>query len=526
MTTGSPSDMPSFPDAPGPPAAAAPRPAFQGMSPAKIANRNVIGRVVFGIATLALFLLTLFWWEFGDLWGPGISALLAYSFFALHVAIGGRRLSAFDPVVWVPVSMLLFYFGMPVSVELLATEPVTYDAWRAGISPSIGRGFATLLMGLVAFCWGTHLAGLEDRSHPKPPGHSDLVYATPAMILMLGSIAMIAAGIAIVGPSVVFGYYDEWWAAKQAGADQRFIDMGLFFAMAGIFAALASDDPNQRLRRYFAFAVAAALAFIMIQKGDRSGLIGLGVGAGWCYTQRIRRVRPVYALAGAAVALLLLPVLKEFRDTKALTEASATSARDLLSASFYEMGSSANAMVYSLDLIPAEADYVYGLTYADALLQAIPNVTLSKGKSFVLFGVGGGSNIRVSPSAWITSVINPVWWENGGGYGYAMVAEFYYNFGLPSIPFGMAVLGWLLAKVRNSSNRSALWLVASALLLGAMAFYVRNVIGVPLKFATWPLIGLIVIRGAVKLVSGPPRGGPLPEPLGGISEAPDVQSWH
>jgi oligosaccharide repeat unit polymerase len=323
------------------------------------------------------------------------------------------------------------------------------------------------------------------------------------MAMTLGSLLMVAGGVALVGPSVVFGLYEDWWAAKAAGADARFVDVGLIFATSGVFGLIASDDPRQPLRRYFALFIAALIAFLYVQKGARSPLIALCVGVGWCYSQRIKRIQPIMALAAAVVALMVLPMIKEFRHTKQISESSTLGPRKLMAQAFFEMGSSASVMGYTLDLIPATESYAYGITYLDAFLQAIPNLGITPGKSFVLYGLGKeyAHGTRISPSSWITEQLNPIWFDNGGGYGFAMVAEFYYNFGMPAVLIGMTGCGFLMARVRNASRRSDLWLVGSALLFAAMVAWVREVVGVPFKIATWPVIGLFLIGFAFRTFS-------------------------
>jgi hypothetical protein len=472
----------------------------------RYAAANLIARAWFGVAALVLLMLTQFWSDLHLSWGPGVSTIVAYLFFVVHLVLCGRRVSALDPVVWVPVSMLLFYFGMPIAVEVLFADPApTYaEAWHLDISPNLNRGFCGLLMAFVAFLWGIHLAGITNLSRPYRGDRSkDLPLALPAFVMMLGGMAMVAFGIALVGPSVVFGNYGDWWEAKAGGADARFVDMGILFAMSGVFGTLASDNPRAPLRRYFALGCAAVLAVVLIMKGDRSDLIALGMGTGWCYTQRIKRVRGITILAVFLFVVSAVPMLKEFRDYRSVEESSRTSVRNLWGSALYELGSSANAFVYTLDLVPSRGGYLFGLTYVEAVLEAIPNFGLKPGKSFVFFGgpIQTRFGLRLSPSAWITKELNPIWYENAGGYGFTMAGEWYYNFGMFAVVPGMALMGYLLVRMRNASVRSAMRLAASAMLLGAMAIYVRNIIAYPLKMATWPIFGLFVIRGIFSMLA-------------------------
>jgi oligosaccharide repeat unit polymerase len=287
------------------------------------------------------------------------------------------------------------------------------------------------------------------------------------------------------------------------------------FAEAGIFALFASDEPNARWRRWLGYALIPLVALIVIQKGDRTALIALGVGAGWCYTQRIRRLGWMPVLAVAFSALVVMPVIGEWRSQRSLEASKQRSVYELFGSSLYNMGSSVNAIIYTVELVPAEKNYAWGETFMHAAIQAIPNVSLTKGKEFV------ETSIEDSPSLWITWVIAPEWAAANGGYGFAMAAEWYYNFGMVGILVGMALSGWAMARARNAARNSSLALVWSATLFAALTIWVRNVVGYALKFAVWPIVGLWIIsrllgmlrrRGRVSAVARVPEPFPQPEP--------------
>jgi oligosaccharide repeat unit polymerase len=472
------------------------------------------GRVLFGLVTLALSGAVLWWNALGKPFGPGTSAGIAYFLFGLHVVLLFGRISPLDPLLWTPFALLLFYFGEPVVIEWLgAIAPLAYDPWLGGNGAYVDRGFAASALAVAGFLWGIHLAGVRHlASDPRRDPIGDRSLGTTAVIFTLGALAMVALGIAIVGPSVVFGIYSDWWDAKLLGADQRWIDMGLVFSNAGVFALLASDEPRARWRRWFAYLLMPLLMLIAIQKGDRTGLIALGVGAGWCYTQRIARMRWSVVLAAAFVALLAMPVISEWRAQRSLEATKRAGVVQLLGNSLYNMGTSVNALVYTLELIPREKGYAWGSTFLNAALQAIPNVSLTKGKEWAQ------GDLEDSPSTWITWVINPLWAATGGGYGYSMAAEWYYNFGPLGMMVGMPLTGFFLARVRNKARNSSLAMIWSATLFAAMTIWVRNIVGYALKVAVWPIIGIWVVHRLLLLLRGRARrrsgelAAPAPEP--------------
>ena len=457
------------------------------------------GRVIFGLASLVLYVLSLFWYSMGEPFGPGVACSFAFGLFALHLALGYGRMAALDPLIWVPVSMLMFYFGTPVVIEWLRL-PVRggYDTLEVGNILIVNRGYCVALFALASLLWGIHLSGIR-RVDPAPRRDEtmDRSLGPAALLYALGALAMVAFGIALVGPSRVFGLYSDWWDAKLiGGADERFIDMGTIFAYAGVYALLATDEPGARWRRYLAYAAAASIVFVTVQKGDRSGLVALCVGAGWVYSQRVGRLRWQMVVAAAVVGLCLMPVIGEWRSQRRLDESKQSTIRELLGDSLGNMGSAVNSIHFTVDLIPRTKGYYWGGTFRYALVSAIPNITFTRGKWFAR------GTIEDTPSNWLTSIISPVWYANGGGHGFSMVAEWYYNFGFPGVWLGMALCGYLLARVRNSANRSSLALVFSATLFAGMAVWVRNVLGAPLKVMIWPVIGLFLIDRLLRMLRG------------------------
>jgi len=457
----------------------------------------VAGRISFGVLTVVFFAASVFWNDLGKPFGPGVACALAFGMFGLHMLLVGKRVSPLDPLVWIPISVLMFYFGTPVVIEWLRFPTRGgYDPWMGGNQPFMERGYCVALFSHASLLWGIYLAGVRPlERYPRRDETMDRSLGPAALLFTLGSIAMVVGGIAIVGPSTVFGIYQDWWDAKlYGGADERFIDVGTVFAYAGVFALLATDEPGARWRRYLAYGVALMVAVVTVQKGDRSGLVALGIGAGWVYSQRVARLRWAPILAAAAVTVLLMPVVAEWRAQRNLDDSQRSSPLELLGSSLANMGSSVNAITYTVELVPKEKGYYWGGTFRYAVLTAIPNVTLTKGKKFL------GSNIEDTPANWITAIINPVWYSNNGGHGFAMAAEWYYNFGFPGIAIGMAFCGWIIARARNAANRSSLALIWSATLFAAMAIWVRNVLGAPFKIAVWPIIGLFVIDRVIRLL--------------------------
>ena len=83
--------------------------------------------------------------------------------------------------------MLLFYFGVPISIEILyeVPPPQGYDAWKMGRLPeNLDRGYAMALLTMASFIWGMHLAGFRNLARgPDPSAPRDRTLVIPAYLI-------------------------------------------------------------------------------------------------------------------------------------------------------------------------------------------------------------------------------------------------------------------------------------------------------------------------------------------------------
>jgi oligosaccharide repeat unit polymerase len=466
---------------------------------------RVFGATLFGVAALGAYVPTQFWSERDFSWGPGAMALTAGLLFLLHLVLVWRRTAPLDPAVWLPVGLIFFYFGGPIAVEGIGGAEFDYDPWRIGTATNLSRGYCGVLLAFASFLAGMHMAGVRDLSKLTARASVDQSLALPALLLSLGALGMITVGVAVVGPAVVFGTYERWWGAKAAGADPRFVDMGIVFAQAGMFGLVASYHPKRRYRLYLAALVALLLAYVAIQKGARASLMATGVGLVWCYCQRVGRISPAVTSAFVFFGLLLFPVLGEYRVTKSLEEVQERSISETFGKSIYDLGASAPTLFYTMDLVPEATGYARGIGFAESLFQLIPNLSINAGSNHLT------NDLKAFHSNWLVWQVNPTW-APYGTYGSSMAGELYFNFGVPGILLGCTLVGFLSGWLRSAAQDSPLKLTASALYFGCMIIYIRNPIGVPLKNLVWSVVGLLIIRGILSLLTRGPASAPLSRP--------------
>jgi oligosaccharide repeat unit polymerase len=293
----------------------------------------------------------------------------------------------------------------------------------------------------------------------------------------------------VAGLDVVTADYGVRRTAEKFGiADFRLFGSGFLFAMGGVYGVFASHTRQRAMYTHFALLSAVTIAVLLILTGDRGGLSAFMIAAGWAYTQRIGQIKRWYVVVGFIFALVVMPVIKDFRETQSV-ENEDRSVRSLVASTIYEMGMTLQVFCYTLEHIPRNKGYDWGVAFFSQTVNQIPNLGLNPGAYF------GLDLLKHDPSHWLTSTANPSKYHyQAGGYGYALGAQWYFDFGLTGVFLGMTLTGWFLGWVRNVSRRSPMMLTFSALLLGMFALVIRNDLGYPLRTLLWPMMGLLLLR--------------------------------
>jgi hypothetical protein len=463
---------------------------------AQIPAEHSPGLSLIGIAfflPVATSLTALVWlWPDSDPISPLGCLVLSLLFFAVHFALCGKRLGAFDPGIWVPVLFIIHYFGMVIPVELIPDSGYyTYDSYNYGL-PQVARGFALALSVLALFLLGFHLLPTLDRNcWPDLTKPAAPAVVGSAMVLMLGGVAMIAIGVPVAGLGVVLGSYGEMKEAQKfALSDFRLIGAGFLFAAAGTYGVFATIDRIHSTRFRVAVVCAVFILAFLLLTGDRAGMSLVIFAGGWALTQRVLRVPRWLTIGGFMFMFLLMPMVKEYREYRDIQETQTLSPVQLASATFYEMGSSVQVYSFTIDRIPSEKSFNWGMSVVSQVINIIPNIWGSAGSRYLKF-----DPLVYNPSKWVTWTASPnKYYNKGGGFGYAVGAEWYFNFGYPGVYFGMIWMGWLTAFLRNRSRTGAMWLIASSLYFGLMIGAVRNDIGYPLRTMAWPLVGFFILN--------------------------------
>jgi oligosaccharide repeat unit polymerase len=295
-------------------------------------------------------------------------------------------------------------------------------------------------------------------------------------------------GIALVGPSIVFGRYSDVWRHRSQGVDFRLLIVGMMFSRAATLAIVASHTHRLRWLTWGAITYTLGLLVLFAQLGDRSALVSFALATGWVVSQRVRRIPGVVVAAAACAGFTLLPIIGEYRETRSVESREPS---DVFSTFFRQSGATIQTFAYTLDYVPQEREYSYGMTYVRALGSLVPNLGVETGKDFLPAGE------EYDPGYWLALTIAPHQITDKGAFGYSLGAELYFNFGVPGVLLGAILFGYLTAGVRNGARRSSMSLLWSALFFASGGIVVRNVMSYPLMVAVWPFAAVVMLQAVL-----------------------------
>jgi oligosaccharide repeat unit polymerase len=315
-----------------------------------------------------------------------------------------------------------------------------------------------ITMALGAFVLGT---GLGFHSVPAERHTSEKSMARHARStsflfwngvgLFLGSAFAIIYLYAVVGN--IFAYSR---VQLYAGiGDTRGLGFALLVLPTAILMLVCGA--KSRSQRMFAYLSAATAFLTVMFLGERSAaLFPAFVGAA-LWVNLGRRIPALVVIASAAVLLMVIPAVSHLRAlgpySKINTDDVVRSVEKISALdAIVELGGTVVLVANVARWVPKEEPYLYGLTYAKALTQAIPNISTSISTSpreVVKHGSwSAAERARIlAPADWYIFRTNRYMFDSGGGSGFSTVAEAYMNFGIFGIFFVFLLIGFILSRL-------------------------------------------------------------------------------
>lgn len=443
----------------------------------------LVGITVFAVSTICVFV----GGQSLDITFSHLLVPVTFCFFIIVWNITYGKAFA-DPINYLLISLLVFHssesllflFGMKGFGVLSSLPASPYDYTRSNLIIVIGVLF--LLIGAVV------------AKHKKKKirffskNHISWNIAKPAVGTTLLAIGFIA---------FAFDMDPAWFTS----AYREFGDQTLYrliwsntLPVAGFIFLLS----NKRLLRYSGYAVLIILFVIYAAMGNRGYAFSILLTAFWLYNFKYRSVRLVTGLLFAFLIVVLVAVfyqLKPLTVQEKLNLSSYTFTFDELSPiiSLLEEGSATyRSTLYTVQMIPEYKDYDYGGSYVWALSTIIPNI----------FGDIHPAKLRKNPSIWLTWCITPKAARQGRGYGFSIIAEGYYNFGIIGVVSVMLLVGWFISRLtlvadRSTTNTST---VVLAIILHNLLWGVRNAAESIVRPIVWEIMCLFTIYLLVQFV--------------------------
>ena len=148
--------------------------------------------------------------------------------------------------------------------------------------------------------------------------------------------------------------------------------------------------------------------------------------------------------------------------------------------------------MHTVQYIPENKNFDLGKSYLWGATTVFPNIFSDNHPA---------TSLRKSPSEWFKWTFNPIQAEKGQGYGFNIISEAYYNFGIYGVMFIMLFLGVFITKLSIWSQVAKSNMVITSLLLHNIFWGIRNTFQSIIRSIIWEISILIVIYLLLNLLS-------------------------
>ena len=314
-----------------------------------------------------------------------------------------------------------FHVGLvvPHALGLLGTD---VPSWLR--SSAMGTALGLFSTAAVAYTLGA------TRPRPAAPLPEAAMPAQQELFLAGCCVAVVGAALLWAGVRQL-GFLSRGYSAYfelATSSDVRLFGFGMMLFPMGLLVAAAGATPRGMI---LLGAMLAAVLGPLALRGFRGPFLVHSIALLAIWARKDRRVARGLALAVAAVAISLLPLIRMTRNLDA--DGSRSRERPALLLVLAETGGSLYPLVATAERVESGAERLWmGESYAMALKRIVPNVAERWSRP---------SNPMIPPNAWLTKLADPWLYEHGGGFGYSGVAEPYLNFGRPGVVLFFFLLG-------------------------------------------------------------------------------------
>jgi len=316
-------------------------------------------------------------------------------------------------------------------------------------------------------------------------------------ILFLASVAALVFLAGSVGNILRFSRADIF-----AGAgDTR--GLGFFLAVAPSAMVLMATAANTKRRKLIAYPLAALTLLSVLFLGYRSNALFPAFVGAIIWVKLGKRI-PLYVAATAlAFVIIAIPTVSYLRAQGPYQDVTSQDLAESIEQAdagtvVTQLGGVVVVIAHTLKWVPADDPYRYGQSYLSAMINAIPNISLTRQESGRAAVYSGGivdkeEVQKMSPGDWFTFRVSRSQFDKGGGAGFSTIAEAYLNFGLPGVVMFFGALGFLLGRLDQTDlqTSSRAYLYTGALLWPLMKT-VRNHFGVFMKPVSFIILTIVL----------------------------------
>ncbi len=294
--------------------------------------------------------------------------------------------------------------------------------------------------------------------------------------------------------------------------ERRSVEIGIYKSTGGFIAITDIIAPfffpalymlmigsRKKWQLWLLYGIVAFYTIIMVQTGTRYKLFIFAMALyliRYIWHVRLRRRTVAMILVCVFLALFLLPVISDFRNTVGMTGSDYLKAAmnidfaNMLYRGLWESGITFIAIANVIKNCPSVIPYSWGSSVIASILATLPSFLRGHYLDVTEFRIG--------------ALFSPLYFDVAVGHGSSFIAEAYYNFG----PFSSLVIllyGILLGFAENAMRKAKLYrnkamFFVIVLLLGELTYGVRSDLYHILRTVVYyGVVPIVLVKGLTNL---------------------------
>ncbi len=344
----------------------------------------------------------------------------------------------------------------------------------------INKSVMLVTAGMVCLHLGALLGAYHrlTKEIKATPAHTNTDAPQEQLIKMLGWTSF-AVGIVpktfLVFTSLkdsVLGGYMALYQGAPLHAGNSLLYLAASLCIPGALLLLTAYSNRKLMGTFFLCFIAVLCASLLIT-GDRGTMAMLFLATLWLFHRKILPLSPKLFMLGTMAAFLVCPLVahmrlqsgfERFLPSKIFEQVLA--GPNPIVASVAEMGGSMRTVSYTMMVVPEKRSHQWGSGYLWVATTAVPN----------LFWEEHPASKHTDYGQWLTKTVQPGEAAAGGGIGFSLFAEMYFNFSWFGTPLVCILLGYVIGKFSTIPRYRAgpLYYGTAAILISRLPYFARD----------------------------------------------------